>query len=178
MSWVPSEPLGVSGGSTYIVLHRTWLVSIILPYAVGAQVGGSYFSCATFRTYSWRYFCQFHWLMRVPASTFPLGGVHWTLEETSDWVDLVSPSSLFQDSDPDAACDRHSVAVALSPSLMVAMTPCNCGALGGLYVLVGSLTYPSQGRMFEPSCCGRLQCQETGLNYRPPPRTSRTLSHA
>ena len=33
--------------------------------------------------------------------------------------------------------DRHSVAVALSPSLTVAMTPCNCGALGDLYVLVG-----------------------------------------
>ena len=71
--------------------------------------------------------------MRVPASTFPLGGVHWTLEETCVWVDLVSPSSLFQgsvdcadfssrQSDPDASCDRHSVAVALSPSLMVAMT--------------------------------------------------------
>ena len=104
--------------------------------------------------------------MCVPASTFPLGGVRWTLEETSDWVDLVSPSSLFQDSvvcadfwsrqsDLDASCDRHSVAVALSPSLTVAMTPCNCGALGGLSglsVLVGSLTSPSQGRMFGPSC--------------------------
>ena len=31
--WVPSEPLGVSGGSTYIALHRSWLVSAILPYA-------------------------------------------------------------------------------------------------------------------------------------------------
>ena len=51
----------------------------------------------------------------------------------------------------------------LSPSLTVAMTPCNCGALGGLYVLVGPLTYPSPGRMFGPSCCGRLPCRETGL---------------
>ena len=189
MSWFPSEPLGVSGGSTSIGLHRTWLVSTILPYVMGAQVGVSYFSCATFRTYSWRYFCQFHWIMRVPALTIPLGGVHWTLEESSDWVDLVSPSSLFQDSvdcadfwswqsDPDASCDRHSVAVALSPSLTVAMTRCNCGALGGLSVLVGSLTSPSQGRMFGPSCCGRLPCWVIGLTYRPPPRTSRTLSHA
>ena len=60
MSWVPSEPLGICGGSTYIALHRTWLVSTILPYAVGAQVGVSYFSCATFRKYSWRSFYQFH----------------------------------------------------------------------------------------------------------------------
>ena len=79
---------------------------------------------------------------------------------------------------PAASCDRHSVAVALSPLLMVAMTPCNCGALGGLYVLVGSLTSPSPGRMFGPSCCGCLPCRETGLTYRPPPRTSRILSHA
>ena len=54
MSWVPSEPLGVCGGFTYIALHWTWLVSAILPLAVGAQVGVSYFSYATFRKYSWR----------------------------------------------------------------------------------------------------------------------------
>ena len=50
------------------------------------------------------------------------------------------------------------MAVALSSSLTVAMTPCNCGALGGLYVLVGSFTYPSPGRMFGPSYGGRLTC--------------------
>ena len=60
MRWVPSEPLGICGASTYIALHRTWLVSAILPYAVGAQVGVSYFSCATFRKFSWRSFYQFH----------------------------------------------------------------------------------------------------------------------
>ena len=108
---------------------------------------------------------------------------------TSGWVDLESPSSHFQDSvdssdcrsrqlAPEASSDRHSVAVALSSSLTVAMTPCNCGAHGGLCVLVGSLTYPTPGRMFGPSCSGRLTCRETGLTYRPPPRTSRTLSIA
>ena len=86
----------------------------------------------------------------------------------SDWVTLLSPSSHFQDSvdcsdlssrqsGPDASSDRHSVAVALSSSLTVALTPCDRGALGGLYVLVGSLTYPSPGRMFGPSCRGRLK---------------------
>ena len=52
--WVPSEPLGVCGGSTYITLHRTWLVSPILPLIVGAQVGVPCFSYATFRKYSRR----------------------------------------------------------------------------------------------------------------------------
>ena len=69
-----------------------------------------------------------------PCLYIPMGCVHWTLEESSDWVDLVSPSSLLQDSvdcadlwtrqsDPDASCDRHSVAVALSSSLSVAYDP-------------------------------------------------------
>ena len=34
------------------------------------------------------------------------------------------------------------------------MTPCYCGALGGLSVLVGSLTYPSPGRMLGPPWLG------------------------
>ena len=87
---------------------------------------------------------------------------------TSDWVALGSPSSHFQDSvasadlwsrqpDPGASSDRHSEAVALSSSLAVALTPCFCGALGGLSVLVGSLTSPSPGRMLGPSCRGHLQ---------------------
>ena len=53
------------------------------------------------------------------------------------------------------------------PRLRVAMTPCYSDTLGGLSVLVGSLTYPSPGRMFEPSCFGRLWCHEAGLTYRP-----------
>ena len=44
MRLVPSEPLGRCGGSTYIALHRTWLVSANLTCAIGAQVGVSYFS--------------------------------------------------------------------------------------------------------------------------------------
>ena len=85
-----------------------------------------------------------------------------------DGVDLMSPSSHFQDSvdcpdlssrqsGPAASSDRHSVALALSSSLTVAMTPCDRGALGGLYVLVGSVTCPLPGRMFGPSCRGRLK---------------------
>ena len=84
-----------------------------------------------------------------------------------DGVDLVSPSLHFQDSvdfpdlsscrsGPAASSDRHSVALALSSSLTVAMTPCDRGALGGLYDLIGSVTYPLLGRMFGPSCRGSL----------------------
>ena len=47
------------------------------------------------------------------------------------------------------------------------MTPCYGGTLGGLYVLVGALTSPSPGRMFEPSCFGRLLCLADGLTYLP-----------
>ena len=36
-------PLGSCGGSTYIALHQTWLVSANLPYGFGAQVSVSYF---------------------------------------------------------------------------------------------------------------------------------------
>ena len=59
------------------------------------------------------------------------------------------------------------MAVSLSPLLTVAMTPCYCGTLGGLSILVGFLTYPSPGRMFEPSCFGLLLCHVVGLTYRP-----------
>ena len=35
--------MGSCGGSTYVALHRTWLVSAVLPRGFGAQVGVSYF---------------------------------------------------------------------------------------------------------------------------------------
>ena len=49
-----------------------------------------------------------------------------------------------------------------SPSFTVGLTPCSCGVLGGLHVLVGSLTSPSPGRLFEPSYLGRLLCLRLG----------------
>ena len=113
-----------------------------------------------------------------PLRVIPIRGCSLDTCGASDWLDFLSSSSLFQDSvicadfwsrqsGPDASCDRHSVALALSPSLTVVMTPCYCGMLGGLHVLVGSLPYPSLGLMFEPSCFGRLQCLEAGLTSRP-----------
>ena len=124
-----------------------------------------------------------------PLRIIPIRGCSLDTCKASDWLDLLSSSSLFPDSvicadlwsrqsGHDATCDRHSVALSLSLSLTVVMTPCYCGTLDGLHVLVGSLTYPSPGRMFEPSCFGRLQCLEAGFEFTSPPRTSRTLSHA
>ena len=49
-----------------------------------------------------------------------------------------------------------------SPSFTVGLTPCYCGVLGGLHVLVGSLTSPSPGRLFEPSSLGRVLCLRLG----------------
>ena len=57
-----------------------------------------------------------------------------------------------------------------SPSFTVGLTPCYCGVLGGLHVLVGSLTSPSQGRLFEPSSLGRLLCLRLGCRTVPSSR--------
>ena len=113
-----------------------------------------------------------------PLRVTPIRGCSLGTCVACDWLDLRSSSSLFQvsvicadlwsrQSGPDDSCDSHSVALALSPSITVVMTPCYCGMLGGLHVLVGSFTYPSPGRMFEPSCFGRLQCLEAGLTSCP-----------
>ena len=119
---------GVRGGSTYIALHRSWSVSAILTSATWS---------------SGRCFLLFlrdvpHVFMALNLSVYltypcpslinPVGLYYWTLDVTSDWVDLGSPSSHFQDSvdcadlwsqqpAPEASSNRHSVAVALSSSL-------------------------------------------------------------
>ena len=48
------------------------------------------------------------------------------------------------------------------PRFRLLQTPCYSGMLGGLLVLVGSLTSPSPGRLFEPSYLGRLLCLRLG----------------
>ena len=49
-----------------------------------------------------------------------------------------------------------------SPSFTVGLTPCYCGVLGGLHVLVDSLTSPSPGRLCEPSSLGCVLCLRLG----------------
>ena len=131
------------GGSTYIALHRTWLVSSFLPGAFGAPVGVLCLLCDIPPV-----FMAIFWSVSLtpacPLRVTPIRGCSLDTCEASDWLDLLSSSSLFQDSvicadlwsrqsGPAASCDRRSVALALSPSIQVVMTPCYCGMLGGLH---------------------------------------------
>ena len=78
----------------------------------------------------------------------------WTLAVPRDWVDLPSPSSHFQDSVSCLTCSHDSQLLRhpaidivwrwpCLPRFRLLQTPCYCGVLGGLSVLVGFLTYPS-----------------------------------
>ena len=63
----------------------------------------------------------------VSSAWVDFGSPSWHLRVSVDCADLSS-----RQPDPAASSDRHSVAVALSSSLAVAVTPCYCGVLGGL----------------------------------------------
>ena len=164
--------MGSCGGSIYIALHRTWLVSSFLPGAFGASAGVLCLLCDIPPV-----FMAIFWLVSLtpacPLRVPPMRGCSLDTCVACTWLDLLSSSALFQDSvicadfwsrqyGPHPACDRHSVALALSPSFTVVLTPCYCGMLGGLPVLVGSSTYPSLGRMLGPSSIGHLLCLRLG----------------
>ena len=79
-----------------------------------------------------------------PLRVTPISGCSLDTCVACDWLNFLSSSSLFRDSvicadlrsrqpGPDASCVRHSVALALSPSITVVLTPCYCGMLGGLH---------------------------------------------
>ena len=168
LALVPSGPLGGCGDSTNIALHRTWLVSAVLPGALVLQSVFYVLLCVIPPA-----FMAIFWSVSLtpacPLRVTPIWGCSLDTCVACTWLDLLSSSALFQDSvicadfwsrqsGPHTACDRHSVAFALSPSITVVLTPCYCGMLGGLPVLVGSSTYPSPGCMLEPSWVGRLLC--------------------
>ena len=67
MRWVPSEPLGLAVAPPISPYTGPGQSPQFCCTPFGAQFGVSCFSCATFRKYSWRSFCQFHWLIHVPA---------------------------------------------------------------------------------------------------------------
>ena len=79
-----------------------------------------------------------------PLRVTPIWGCSLDTCVACDGLALLSSSSLFRDSvlcaglwsrqsGPAASCDGCSVALALSPSITVVMTPCYCGMLGGLH---------------------------------------------
>ena len=155
--------MGSCGGSTYIALHWTWLVSANLPCDFGAQVGVSYFpvrhsahihgdhfvsfpdSCVSLpRIYHWVLFLG-HLTRRVTGLTFcppPRSSriLSFALTYSHDSLILMHPVSLAY------GC--------YDPLLL------RCAWWS--FVLVGSLPYPSPGRKFEPSCLGRLLCLRLG----------------
>ena len=67
MRWVLSEPLGLTVASPISPYTGPGQSPQFCRTPFGAQVSVSCFSCATLAKYSWRSFCQFHWLIRVPA---------------------------------------------------------------------------------------------------------------
>ena len=153
------------------------MVSANLPCGFGAQVGVSYFlvrhsarvhgdhfvsfpdSCVSLPRHSLRVMFLGRLTRRVPGLT-------------------CCPPPLFSRTLSFALTYSHDSLILMHPAIdiVVAVSVFRAyGCYGPLqlrcawwsFVLVGSLTYPSPGRMFEPSCLGHLLCLEAGLTYRP-----------
>ena len=60
MRWVPSEPLGLAVAPPLSPYTGPGQSPQLCRTPIGAQVGVSYFSCAAFRKFSWRFICLFH----------------------------------------------------------------------------------------------------------------------
>ena len=132
--------MGSYGGSTYIALPQTWLVSAVLPCAFGAQVGVSYFPVRHSARLYGDHFVSF------PDSCVSLPRFYLTVQflgrltrRVTGWTLCPPPRSSRILSfpwtySPDSLILMHPAIdlVSLSPSLTVALTPCNCGTLGGL----------------------------------------------
>ena len=120
---------GIHGGSTYIALHRTWSVSVVLASATWGS--GSVISCFYLRDiphvfHCDRFLCLFVLCMSQPKMS---RGVVLLVTYRAECPGCLRvPSSHFQDSVdssdwwlrqpvPEASSDRHGVAVALSSSL-------------------------------------------------------------
>ena len=103
------------------------------------------------------------WLLTLSLTgTYVWTFLLWTLAVPRDWVDFPSPSSHFQDSVSCLTCSHDSQLLRhpaidivwrwpCLPRFRLLQTPCYCGVLGGLSVLVGFLTYPSNEWMLWPS---------------------------
>ena len=92
-----SPPWGSCGGSTYIALHRTWLVSSFLPGAFGAPGGVFCLLCGfppVFMAIIW----SVSLTPACPLRVTPVWGCSLDTCVACDWLDLLSSSALFQDS--------------------------------------------------------------------------------
>ena len=65
LRWVPSESMVLAMAPPVLVCLRDLAVRPLELRSV------FHTSCVSFRMYSWRSICQFNWLIRVPAATFP-----------------------------------------------------------------------------------------------------------
>ena len=89
--------MGSCSGSTYIALHRTWLVSSFLPGAFGAPVGVLCLLCdipLVFMAIFWSVSLTPACPLRVP----PMRGCSLDTCVACTWLDLMSSSAFFQDS--------------------------------------------------------------------------------
>ena len=91
------EPWGGCGGSTYIALHWTWLVSSFFPGAFGSPVGVFCLLCGippVFMAIIW----SVSLTPACPLLVTPVWGCSLDTCVACDWLALLSSSALFQDS--------------------------------------------------------------------------------
>ena len=169
--------MGSSGGSTYVALHWTWLVSSFLPGAFGAPVGVLCLLCdipPVFMAIFWSVSLTPACPLRVP----PMRGCSLDTCVACTWLDLMSSSALFQDSvicadfwsrqyGPHTACDRLRWRWPCLPRFRLLQTPCYCGVAwwssGPGWLLNLSLTGTYVGAFLNWT----LAVLEAGLTSRP-----------
>ena len=144
------------------------MVSSFLPGALAAPVGVFCLPCGippVFMAIIWSVSLTPACPLRVP----PYGVVPWTLALRVTGWPYCPPPRFSRTQSFALASDRGSTVLIPPakdsdefPSFTVGLTPCYCGVLGGLHVLVGSLPSPSPGRLLEPSSLGRVLCLRRG----------------
>ena len=167
-------PVGALGELRWLHLYRLTpdLVGLLLfAGCLGAPVGVLCLLCdipPVFMAIFWS-------VSLTPACPLPVPPMRGCSLDTCvacTWLDLLSSSAIFQDSvicadfwsrqyGPHTTCGDSG---GVGPVSLVygGLTPCYCGVLGGLQVLVGSSTYPSLGRMLGPSYIGLWLCWRLG----------------
>ena len=124
-------PVGALGELRWLHLYRLTpdLVGLLLFAGCRWCSGRCFmFYCAPFRPYSWRSFWSVSLTPACPLRVTPLRGCSLDICVACDWLGFLSSSSLFRDSvicadlwsrqqGPVDYCDRHSVALALSPPM-------------------------------------------------------------